>query len=399
MSKYLIVGDLHLGKGLSIGKPGIGNALNSRIVDQMKLLDWVTDQAIDNEVSTIIFTGDICEDAKPDYILIEMFIEFLKKLEINNIDVNIIGGNHDFQRTGSHYKSFLDLITAAELPTVHIHKYVTTIIKDNVGFTLLPFRDRRSLDCKTDTEAFNKLSTLLTYELESIPNNFSCVLIGHLALKGSIFVGDEFDNEANELMCPLEMFSGYDYVWMGHVHKPQVRTKVPYIAHVGSLDISDFGETDHKKIIILFDSSDRSFKELNVPTRPLCRVQLDIPEGFSSTNYVIDYLKALNKKHPLINAILKIEIKLLDVAAENINRQLVEDTAYGFGVFHICNLSESRSITVVPITKLHDIDNKINTKTAVKIWANNEKFENEQEKSDFIDLANKFIEEYEVKYN
>ncbi|KKN61003.1 hypothetical protein LCGC14_0526280 [marine sediment metagenome] len=399
MSLTLIVGDIHLGRSVSIGKPGIGSALNSRIQDQMKLLDWVVDQAIENDISSVILTGDICQDPKPDYYLIEIFIEFLKKLEVYNIDVDIIAGNHDIKRTGSHYKSFLDLITVAELPTVHIHKYVNTIIREGVGFTLLPFRDRRSLGCKTDKEAFARISTLLTYELEAISNSSDRVLIGHLALEGSMFVGDEFDNEVNELMCPLDMFSGYDYVWMGHVHKPQVRSKTPYMAHVGSLDISDFGETDHQKIIVLYDTENpNKFREIVVPSRPLCRLQIDVPEGFTATNYVADQIKALHKKNPLTNAIVKVEIKLLDYDAENIDRGVIEKVIYDLGAYYICNLSESRNVSVVPIVSQHDIDNKIDTKVAVKVWSEHDEFKDDQEKSDYIDLANQFVEAYEEKY-
>lgn len=398
--RSLIVGDLHLGKGLSIGKPGIGSSLNSRIKDQMKLLNWVSEKAIDNNVDSVILTGDICEDPKPDYILIEIFIEFLKNLEVYNIDVEIITGNHDIKRTGSHYKSFLDLITAAEIPSIRVHKYVSTVIKDGVGFTLLPFRDRRSLDCKTDKDAFKKISDLLTYELESIPSRFDRVLIGHLALKGSIFVGDEFDNEANELMCPLSMFAGYDYVWMGHVHKPQVRSKKPHVAHIGSLDISDFGETDHQKIVVLYDTENpKRYIEIPVPSRPLRKFQIDVPEGFTSTNYVLDQIKALHKKKPMTNAIIKIEIKLLDEDAENIDRCLVEEIVYELGAYHICNMSESRNVSVVPIVSQHNIDSEIDTKVAIKIWSEHDDFEDDDEKSEYVDLANEFADQFSVKYS
>ena len=41
MSRTLIVGDLHIGKGFSMGRPGIGTTLNSRGADQYYLLEWI----------------------------------------------------------------------------------------------------------------------------------------------------------------------------------------------------------------------------------------------------------------------------------------------------------------------------------------------------------------------
>ena len=40
MGKVILLGDPHLGKGTGIGKTGIGSNLNSRIADQLNLLDW-----------------------------------------------------------------------------------------------------------------------------------------------------------------------------------------------------------------------------------------------------------------------------------------------------------------------------------------------------------------------
>ena len=296
MSVTLIVGDVHLGKGIGIGKPGIGSSLNSRVVDQFRLLDWVLDQAIEVHAGAIILTGDICEDVKPDYILIELFVEWLRRCSSHYIEVHIIAGNHDLKRTGSRFSSYLDLITTLDLSDVHVYKNTNTVLRDGVGFTLLPFRDRQALGCSTNDEALEKVANQLPYEVESIPNDFSRVLVGHLAIEGSIFVGDEFDNLARELMCPTEMFVGYDYVWMGHVHKPQVRQKDPYIAHVGSLDISDFGETDHTKIIVVFDTNlPDKFYEIEVPSRPLRRVMVDVPSGFDATSFVTNKINAIQK--------------------------------------------------------------------------------------------------------
>ncbi len=399
MSITLIVGDIHLGKGLVLGRPGIGNALNSRIVDQINLLDWIVEQAIDNNADSIIFTGDIFQYVKPEITLIEIFFKFLKKCEVYGIEVHIVAGNHDIKRTGSNYSSVLDTIVAAELPMTHVYKNTHTIYRDGVGFTLLPFRDRISLGCDSNLKAIKILADQLPYELEDIPNGWDKVLVGHLSLEGSMFVGDEVDNLANELMCPLDMFAGYDYVWMGHVHKPQVCSANPYIAHIGSLDISDYGETDHNKILVLFNTnSSNRVKEIQVPTRPLRKIVLEVPKDINPTSWVIGKINDEDKQKSLKKAIVKIEINLLDADAESINRKLIETAVYDLGAYYISNLSESRSVSVVPISKQQNIDNTIEPKVAVKLYAEQVGF-NKGDNSLFVSISNDVIDKYKEMLN
>ncbi|MAE86129.1 MAG: hypothetical protein CMB80_25555 [Flammeovirgaceae bacterium] len=398
MSVTLIVGDLHLGKGVGIGKPGVGSSLNSRVVDQLCLLDWVLDRAIEVNAGAIILAGDICEDIKPDYVLIELFVEWLKRCSVHYIEVHIIAGNHDLKRTGARFSSYLDLITTVDLPDIHVYTNTNTIFRDGVGFTLLPFRDRQALGAATNEEALDKVAAQLPYEVEGIPNDYQRVLVGHLALAGSIFVGDEFDNLARELMCPLEMFAGYDYVWMGHVHKPQVMQKSPHIAHIGSLDISDFGETDHKKIIVVFDTElPDKFYEIEVPSRPLRRVVVDVPDGFDSTSYVINKIQAMEKKSSFDKAIVRVEVKLLDEDTTNVDRDTISEVIYDLGAFYVCPIQESRNISVVSVIQQQAIDNKIAPKAAIKVYADTQEFGSDQVKQRFIDKAGEFVDRHYAK--
>jgi exonuclease SbcD len=393
----LIVGDLHLGKGLSIGKPGVGTTLNSRIVDQIRLLDWVVEQAITEHVSSIILTGDICEAVKPDYILLELFVDFLKQCESYGITVHIIAGNHDLKRTGTRYASYLDLVSAFDMPHVHVYKNISTIIEDGVAFTFLPFRDMRSLDCTENDEALDKISSWITYELAGIPASYTKVLVGHLAIEGSIYIGDEFDNISNELMCPASMFEGYDYTVMGHVHKPQELEEEPYVAHVGSLDISDFGETDHEKIIMVFDNSeDYKIKEITVPSRPLRHIPVNVPAGFDATTYVLKKIRAVNKAKSFDRAIVKIEIKLLDEDSDGSDRQEIIKEAYALGAFHVI-LTESKSVSAVLVTNQTVVNNEIGPEAAIEVYAEGEEFYSDKEKEDFTGVCKDIVTEWQSK--
>lgn len=396
MSKVLIVGDIHLGKGNSLGKPLPGSAINSRIADQIKLLDWVHLQATEKLVDAIILTGDVCEDSRPDYNLINILFSFLSKCQDDRISVHIIAGNHDLRRIGSNYLTYLDLITAARMKDIHIYKDIDTIFLDGIGITLMPFRDRRSLNCTNLSEAVEILKDKLPYEVRSIPPTWDRILIGHLALEGSLSIGDELDDLANEIMCPLDMFVGYDYVWMGHIHKPQIRKKKPYVAHIGSLDLSDYGEVEHQKVLVLYDTQNpNKFNEIPVPSRPLRKFVLEIPSVPDTTQYVCEKLAEFHQKKSIKNAICKIELKLINPESLSVNKAVIDSRFKELGGFHISNFSESRAALVVPLEKQLNISNDIAPKQAVKLWAEKLNLE-DSDREEFIELATSILKDLSV---
>lgn len=395
MAKFIIVGDLHIGRSVSIGKPGIGSSLNSRVIDQFSLLDWVFNQAIENMVDAIIFTGDIFHDIKPNYRYVGLFISFLKNCEEQGIDVHIVVGNHDIKRIGPQYISVLDVISAADLPNVNIYKNTTTIILDGVGITVLPFRNRSALSDVSNVEAISKIQKQLPYEIATIPHGYDKLLVGHLSIDGAIYFGDEYDNFSEELMCPISMFVGYNYVWMGHVHTPQIMSKRPYIAHIGSLDISDFGEVGQTKHIALYDSNIESkFQNIDIPTRKLKHVSIEIPDNEDSTNYVIKEIDKAHIEDSLKDSIIRISIKLPGEDMDNVNRESVEKKIYECGAFFICGFSESRNVIVLPQGKQELADNTISPKAAIKLFAEALDFEQDEEKTKYIEIADLIVDEY-----
>lgn len=397
MTATVIVGDVHLGKGLSIGKSGIGSYLNSRIIDQVEILDWIIEQSIEHEATSIVLTGDVFEDVKPDFSLITIFINWLKKCNEYGLDVHVIVGNHDIKRTGNHYTSALDIISSSDLENVFIYKEIETIYNGLTGFTLIPFRDVRSFGSYSHNEALEKLESMLTYEYSEIPSTYNKVCIGHLAIEGSLMIGDEIDDNLNEILCPTSMFSEYDFTWMGHIHKPQVRSKKPYVAHIGSMDISDFGETDHTKILVIYDDSlDEKFKEIPIPSRPLRRLRVTVPENENTTEFVLKSLEDLDKKTSLNDSILKIEIQIQGQDSPNVNREAIEEFASSKGVFHISNLSESRNISVIPMEKRDFIDSSVDPESAIKMYADVIGFESEEEKNLFISRCREIVDQHSL---
>lgn len=388
---FLIIGDPHLSKGTSLGKTVLGSNLNSRIIDQLDLLDWSLDRAVHHHVNDIILTGDVFDDPKPQTSVITLLISWLKKCNLNHIKVHIIMGNHDMLRSGTAYNSPLDIIEECGIEGVYVYRNINTCIFDGFAITFLPFKDRKSLSTSSNSEAMDMIKNQLNYEMSSIPTTYKKIVVGHLAIEGSIPVGDEVDDLSNELMCPMTLFEGYDYVWMGHIHKPQIMNKNPYIAHIGSMDISDFGEVDQEKKIVIFDLSyDNNFIEEKLPTRNLKKISLEIPEEEENpTQYVLNALK--QDKVDYSKAIVRLEVSIKN-KEKSINKSEIEKYLINRGSFNVANINEIKKQNILK-KENNNLNNKMDVSTAIKQYA--ETYIEEKYKSQYLEAAMEIYQKYQ----
>lgn len=363
--RFLVIGDLHLGKGLDIGKPALAGNLPSRIQDRINLLDWCLLQAEEHQADTLILTGDIFEDVKPDYSLVEILFQFLNKCKQQII---IVVGNHELKRTGSQYFTVLDLVSSANFPHCQVVKDLTVLDLDsNTQMLLLPYRERGSFQTDSNPEAVARCATWIQAGVASMTAS-QRLAVGHLTLQGALYVGDEVSDLARELVMPWSAFDGLSRVWMGHVHKPQVLSEQPYLAHVGSLDISDFGETEQTKIISLFDTVTQKTINLPVPTRNLRKIQLEVPEDVEDPEaWVKSALEQYSQTQRVMDAIVRIEIALPSKYA-TLNRKHLEESIYRLGIHHLERVIEKRPTQSVAEKKTI-MDASITPPAAFAQWA------------------------------
>ena len=84
--KFLHISDLHLGKIINE---------YSMLEDQRYILSQIFHMAEENAVDGILIAGDIYDRSIPSVEAVELFDEFLYRLEQSRISVYIIPGNHD----------------------------------------------------------------------------------------------------------------------------------------------------------------------------------------------------------------------------------------------------------------------------------------------------------------
>ncbi len=372
--EYLILGDLHLGRSISIGKPGVGKELNSRISDQLNLLEWTFDLAKKSGVTDIIITGDVYHDSRPHPELISLFMSWLKRCERAGLSTHIIAGNHDYIRTGSFTASALDIVPAVDFSNAKSYKDIVQVDLPGISFTFVPYRNRRMYDGVEAPEAIEKLKAELKNSLQ--PTTNKRVLVGHISIEGSIRIGDEIADNLNEIFCPTDMFSDWDMVWMGHIHNPHIIKENPLIAHVGSMDRSDFSmsevEDGTNKSVVLLDKN-CNYKFVIIPTRNLRKVVIDVPAGKDSTDYVINNICLFDKKSSINESIVRIEIQL-PPDTPNVDRKKIQDYVYkNLKAHYICDFSESRKISSIQFDSESAFDNSMSVSDTI------EKFFNAQE--------------------
>ncbi len=395
MSSIILLGDPHIGKSASLGKPTLGSNLNTRLIDQINLLDWTLEQAIEHHSDHIMISGDVFEEPKPHPSIITLFIAWLKKCQAYNIHVHVVMGNHDVLRSGYIYTSPLDIISESELENVSVYKDITTIFLGTTAFTFIPFRDRKSFGVNSNAQALSILQDSLTYELASIPITYKKIVFGHLAIEGSIFIGDEIDDSNNELFCPFNMFSGYDYVWMGHVHKPQVLQKSkPYIAHIGSMDVSNFGESDHDKVIVILDADHDCFSSKVLPTRSLKKISIVVPKDTeNTTEYVLKEIAKQNNE--LNNSIIKMDITLSSPELLTVDKSELEKYLISAGAFSVSSISQSKKANLIKKDNNSLLEHKMDVISAIKTYS--DLYVEEKDRSDFIDLAVNIYTSYQAE--
>ncbi len=136
---------------------------------------------------------------------------------------------------------------------------------ERVQFVLVPYptvsRYVRSTDIYRTKEEENRLlNSRLAEWIAKVPLEPSyepglpTVLVAHLNVRGSnsyhLYKLDEFDDIVFE---PDFLATGWAYVALGHIHKPQLLNNLAHVRYSGSLDRCDFGEINDAKQVVLID--------------------------------------------------------------------------------------------------------------------------------------------------
>lgn len=290
--KIMHLSDLHIGKKVNE---------YSMLQDQIYILKEILQIIDDEKVETVIIAGDVYDRSLPPNEALELFDEFLYQLSSRNVNVFVISGNHDSPERIS-YGGRMMTENKIFLSPVYDGNVKPITLNDDYGevnFYLLPFVRPADIRRYFPDENIENYTDAVKVAIDNMNVDFSerNILVTHQFVTGAelsesedIIVGGT-DNVSGEV------FDGFDYVALGHIHREQTVGK-DNIRYCGTPLKYSFSEAKHIKSVTILDFNDKGNIEYSkiplTPFRDMREIrgtyyELTLKSSYESTN-TEDYL-------------------------------------------------------------------------------------------------------------
>lgn len=324
--KILHTSDLHIGK--YIGTYDLKE-------DTEYVLNQVVDTAIRERVEVVLISGDVFDRPNPSEEAIKMYVSFLKNLLDKNIKVIAISGNHD---SGIRLSAYKDILGKGYFVEGEFNSPMRKVsLSDEYGpvnFYMLPFFTpfvvKSNLKLEKGLENYD-LAMDEIIKRENIDTSQRNIILAHQFVAGFKFGGSEEDfsysngdekNVAGVGIISLDKFQDFDYVALGHIHKPQKISRET-IRYSGSLLKYKTSEIDGPdKSVVIIDLKEKGNIEVKLdpikPLHPFVKIEGLLSELTNTNPNENDYvylivdddktpIEAKNKLTPYYKRIVDIE--------------------------------------------------------------------------------------------
>lgn len=324
--KILHTSDLHIGK--YIGTYDLKE-------DTEYVLNQVVDTAIRERVEVVLISGDVFDRPNPSEEAIKMYVSFLKELLDKNIKVIAISGNHD---SGIRLSAYKDILGKGYFVEGEFNSPMRKVsLNDEFGpvnFYMLPFFTpfivKSNLKLEKGLENYD-LAMDEIIKRENIDTSQRNIILAHQFIAGFKFGGSEEDfsysngdekNVAGVGIISLDKFQNFDYVALGHIHKPQKISRET-IRYSGSLLKYKTSEIDGPdKSVVIIDLKEKGNIEVKLdpikPLHPFVKIEGLLSELTNTNPNENDYvylivdddktpIEAKNKLTPYYKRIVDIE--------------------------------------------------------------------------------------------
>lgn len=298
--KILHLADLHLGKILQE---------QSLIEDQEYMLKEIIKIIKNEDIGAVLISGDVYDRSVPPAEAVNLLDNFLKILiKELKIKVFIISGNHDSKdRLGFGSKIFED--EGLYIESKYNGNLRKIEIEDEYGklnIYMLPFIKPVEVKQYFEDDLENNYNTAINkiIKKEKINKEERNIILVHQFVTAGTVEPERSESEVLTLggieNVDVSNFDDFDYVAIGHVHRPQ-KIGRDTARYAGTMLKYSFSEINHNKTVPIIDFKEKGNIEINLkelaPIRDMREIKGPIEELLKKENYekgnINDYIKAI----------------------------------------------------------------------------------------------------------
>jgi len=259
--RFLHVADLHLGKQM--------NDL-SLLPDQEAVLDQIASMADRERADAVLIAGDVYQRSSPQAEAMALFDDFVSRLVAMNKKVFIISGNHDSAPRISYFSALIKN-SGVYVTEAFEGKMQSVSLQDAYGeivVWLLPFLRPAQVKRWLPEEKIATYQDAVEAVLRQTPLDprKRNVLVCHQFITGSETSDSEERAVGGLDNVDAQVFDAFDYVALGHIHKPQ-KVLRDTLRYAGSPLKYSFSEAGHKKSAVLVELGEKG--DVSVRMAPL----------------------------------------------------------------------------------------------------------------------------------
>jgi exonuclease SbcD len=281
--RILHTSDWHLGQRL----------VNLERTEEHQLfLDWLLQTIEKEQVEVLLMAGDVFDTGAPSNTALRQYYNFLTKVCATCCrHIIITGGNHDSVSTLNAPKELLDCFNikviggATADPLDELIELRSQEGEPELVVCAVPFLRDRDVRLSVPGENYEEREQRIKqgiaahyaafvphvqpYKAQGIP----VIAMGHLFAAGGAASESEKEIHVGNLgQIGAEQFpQEFDYVALGHLHRPQQVNGTHHIRYSGSPIPLSFSEVTDKKVVYVLDFEKGKLTDLRELAIPVCR--------------------------------------------------------------------------------------------------------------------------------
>ncbi len=259
--KFIHLSDLHIGKRVNEF---------SMIEDQTYILGQILRIIDEEKPDGVWICGDVYDKPVPSAEAVQLFDDFLTRLANRKLQVFVIAGNHDSAERIA-FGAGLMAVSGVHMSPVYHGKVAPTVMEDETGKVavyMLPFLKpvhvRRYFPDES-IESYTQALEVAVSHME-LDENATNILLTHQFVTGAIQSESEEISVGGSDNVDGAVFEAFDYVALGHIHRPQ-KVGSDRIRYCGTPLKYSFSEANDEKSVTVVTSEGKG--KLSIRTVPL----------------------------------------------------------------------------------------------------------------------------------